>query len=141
MDLVGYDQSVFDAIVDGYRELAAQLGIPQVQAIPLSALGGDNMIAASTAMPWYAGPTLLDHLEQVNGADARSIRHPQCRVPFAGAMGESAEPGFGWFRRHLVRGRVAVGDEVAVLPLGRRSTVARIVTADGDLAQAGDGRR
>ena len=135
MDLVDYDQSVFDAIVAGYRELAAQLGIPQVQAIPLSALKGDNMIAASTAMPWYAGPSLLEHLEsvRVEPASAAAFRLPVQWV-------NRPHQDFRGFAGTIVGGRVAVGDEVAVLPSGRRSTVARIVTMDGDLAGAGDGQ-
>ena len=141
MDLVGYDQSVFDAIVDGYRELAAQLGIPQVQAIPLSALKGDNMIAASQAMPWYAGPTLLDHLEQVNVEQVQvdsASSNAAFRLPVQWVNRPNQD--FRGFAGTVVGGTVAVGDEVAVLPSGRRSTVARIVTADGDLVQAGDGQ-
>ena len=141
MDLVGYDQSVFDAIVDGYRELAAQLGIPQVQAIPLSALKGDNMIAASTAMPWYAGPTLLDHLEQINVEQVQvdsASSNAAFRLPVQWVNRPNQD--FRGFAGTVVGGTVAVGDEVAVLPSGRRSTVARIVTADGDLTQAGDGQ-
>ena len=141
MDLVGYDQSVFDAIVDGYRELAAQLGIPQVQAIPLSALKGDNMIAASTAMPWYAGPTLLDHLEQINVEQVQvdsASSNAAFRLPVQWVNRPNQD--FRGFAGTVVGGTVALGDEVAVLPSGRRSTVARIVTADGDLAQAGDGQ-
>ena len=141
MDLVGYDQSVFDAIVDGYRELAGQLGIPQVQAIPLSALKGDNMIAASTAMPWYAGPTLLDHLEQVNVEQVQvdsASSNAAFRLPVQWVNRPNQD--FRGFAGTVVGGTVAVGDEVAVLPSGRRSTVARIVTADGDLATAVDGQ-
>ena len=141
MDLVGYDQSVFDAIVDGYRELAAQLGIPQVQAIPLSALKGDNMIAASQTMPWYAGPTLLDHLEQINVEQVQvdwASSNAAFRLPVQWVNRPNQD--FRGFAGTVVGGTVALGDEVAVLPSGRRSTVARIVTADGDLAQAGDGQ-
>ena len=141
MDLVGYDQSVFDAIVDGYRELAAQLGIPQVQAIPLSALKGDNMIAASQTMPWYAGPTLLDHLEQVNVEQVQvdsASSNAAFRLPVQWVNRPNQD--FRGFAGTVVGGTVALGDEVAVLPSGRRSTVARIVTADGDLVQAGDGQ-
>ena len=65
MDLVDYDQGVFERIAGEYRELASQLGITEVAAIPLSALRGDNMIARSPAMPWHVGPTLLEHLETV----------------------------------------------------------------------------
>src|SRR3546814_1205074 len=64
MDLVGYDQKVFDDITAGYAELAGQLGIPNVTAIPLSALKGDNMLGKSDATPWYGGPPLLEHLER-----------------------------------------------------------------------------
>ncbi|MFP5341103.1 MAG: GTP-binding protein, partial [Gammaproteobacteria bacterium] len=79
MDLVGYDQGVFDAIVAGYRELAGQLGIPNVTAIPLSALRGDNLLAPSARMPWYRGPQLLAHLETVaveRGGQAAAFRMP-----------------------------------------------------------------
>ena len=136
MDLVDYDQGVFDAIVDGYRELATQLGIPHVQAIPLSALRGDNMIAASTAMPWYVGPSLLEHLETVQVESASSDAAFRLPVQWVNRPNQD----FRGFAGTLVGGGVAVGDEVAVLPSGRRSTVARIVTADGDLANAADGQ-
>ncbi|KFN50212.1 sulfate adenylyltransferase subunit CysN [Arenimonas composti] len=136
MDLVGYDQAVFDGIAEGYRALAAQLGIPQVQAIPLSALKGDNMLERSTAMPWYEGPTLLHHLESVDTArddDGLGLRLPVqwvCRP----------NQNFRGFAGTIVAGQVAPGDEVVVLPSGRRSKIARIVTADGDLARAHRGR-
>ena len=65
MDLVDYDQSVFEEIEAGYRALAAQLGIPHVTAIPLSALKGDNLLQRSPHTPWYQGPTVLEHLESV----------------------------------------------------------------------------
>ena len=141
MDLVDYDQSVFDAIVAAYRELASQLGIAHVQAIPLSALKGDNIIAtsgitASDAMPWYAGPPLLEHLETVQVESASPAAAFRLPVQWVNRPNQD----FRGFAGTVVGGRVAVGDEVAVLPSGRRSTVARIVAADGDLAQAGDGQ-
>src|SRR3546814_16207394 len=74
MDLVDYDQTVFDDLAAGYAELATQLGIPQVTAIPLSALKGDNMLAASAATPWYDGPSLLAHLEAVDVSRAARNR-------------------------------------------------------------------
>jgi bifunctional enzyme CysN/CysC len=136
MDLVDYDQGVFDEIVAGYAALASQLGIESVQAIPLSALKGDNMMAPSAAMPWYAGPSLLEHLETVDverGAGAAAMRLPVqwvCRP----------NQNFRGFAGTLAAGSVAPGDEVVVLPSGRRSTVARIVTADGDLERAHRGQ-
>ncbi|WP_374356109.1 sulfate adenylyltransferase subunit CysN [Thermomonas sp.] len=136
MDLVGYDQGVFDAIAGDYRALAAQLGIDQVECIPLSALRGDNMIGRSPAMPWYAGPALLEHLETVDvgaaevGADFRMPVQWVCRP----------NQDFRGFAGTVVAGAVAPGDEVVVLPGGRRSRVARVVTADGDLTAAGEGQ-
>src|SRR5690606_25039125 len=110
MDLVGYDQAVFDGIAAGYGELAAQLGIPHITAIPLSALKGDNMLARSEATPWYQGPSLLDHLEGVDvsrATDSRGFRLPVqwvCRP----------NHNFRGFAGPVVGGSVAVGDEIAV---------------------------
>ena len=136
MDLVDHDETVFNAIVAGYRELASQLGIEHVQAIPLSALKGDNMIAASTAMPWYAGPSLLEHLETVEVESASPDAAFRLPVQWVNRPNQD----YRGFAGTIVGGRVAVGDEVAVLPSGRRSAVARIVTAEGDLATAVDGQ-
>jgi bifunctional enzyme CysN/CysC len=136
MDLVDYDQGVFDTIVDGYRELAAQLGIADVQAIPLSALKGDNMMARSAAMPWYAGPSLLEHLETVD------VAHDQADLGLRLPVQWVCRPNqnFRGFAGTLAAGSVAPGDEIVVLPSGRRSKVARIVTADGDLPRAHAGQ-
>jgi bifunctional enzyme CysN/CysC len=136
MDLVGYDQGVFDAIVAGYRELAGQLGIPNVTAIPLSALRGDNLLAPSARMPWYRGPQLLAHLETVaveRGGQAAAFRMPVqwvCRPDHA----------FRGFAGTVAAGEVAPGMEVAVLPSGRRTRIARVLTAAGDLERATAGQ-
>jgi len=136
MDLVGYDQGVFDAIVAGYRELAGQLGIPYVTAIPLSALRGDNMLEPSPAMPWYAGPQLLGHLETVEVERARG--GGSFRMPVQWVCRPNHE--FRGFAGTVVAGSVEPGMEVAVLPSGRRSKVARVVTEAGDLARATAGQ-
>ena len=135
MDLVDYDQDVFATICDGYRELAGQLGIPDVTCIPLSALKGDNILGPSTATPWYIGPALLEYLETVqvqrHGSDI-GFRMPVqwvCRP----------DQGFRGFAGTVIAGEVRPGTEIAVLPSGRRSKIARIVTADGDLERAGPG--
>ncbi|SBV36665.1 putative Sulfate adenylyltransferase [uncultured Stenotrophomonas sp.] len=101
MDLVGYEQDVFERIAGEYRALAAQLGIGNVQVIPLSALEGQNLSTRSALMPWYAGPSLLEHLDAVELADhdAASGQRP---AP-AGAMGQPPEPGFPRLRRHPCR--------------------------------------
>jgi len=136
MDLVDYDESVFERIVGEYRDLARQLGIEQVDAIPLSALRGDNMIARSPAMAWYSGPALLEHLETVEVA--RDAGESAFRMPVQWVCRPNQD--FRGFAGTVVAGSVAPGDEVVVLPAGRRSRVARIVTADGDLASATEGR-
>ena len=132
MDLVGYDQAVFEAIVQGYRALAAQLGIGQVQAIPLSALEGDNLLKASPNTPWYTGPALLEHLETVqvdSGEAACGLRLP---VQWVNRPNQD----FRGFAGTIAAGEVAPGDEVVVLPSARRSTVARVLGPDGEVARA-----
>src|SRR5690606_16072810 len=136
MDLVDYRQDVFDAIASGYRDLAAQLGIPHVTCIPLSALKGDNMLGRSAATPWYRGESLLHCLESVEvepGGHGLGFRMPVqwvCRPDHA----------FRGFAGTVVAGELAPGDAIVVLPSGQRSRVARIVTADGDLARAATGQ-
>jgi bifunctional enzyme CysN/CysC len=132
MDLVDHDEAVFARIVDDYRALAAQLGIPQVTCIPLSALNGDNMLSASTRMPWYVGTTLLEHLETVEIDDDR--RDLGLRLPVQWVC--RPDQNFRGFAGTLVSGAAAVGDEIVALPSGRRSRIARIVSGDGDLDAA-----
>jgi bifunctional enzyme CysN/CysC len=136
MDLVDYDEAVFNDIVAGYRELASVLGIANVTCIPLSALKGDNMLERSAATPWYGGETLLEHLENVQVE--RDIHDIGFRMPVQWVCRPDQD--FRGFAGTIVAGSVAPGTEIAVLPSGRRSKVVRIVTADGDLARAGAGQ-
>ncbi|HET6588048.1 MAG TPA: sulfate adenylyltransferase subunit CysN [Oleiagrimonas sp.] len=135
MDLVGYDEDTFRAIEAEYRELAGQMGIGHVTAIPLSALKGDNVSAPSEAMPWYDGPHMLEHLETVE------IGHPASELGFRMPVQWVCRPdqNFRGYAGQVVAGSIAVGDEVVSLPSGARSRVARIVTFDGDLARAQTG--
>src|SRR5690606_7835624 len=136
MDLVGYDEAVFRGIADAYAALAGQLGIPHVQAIPVSALKGDNMLERSAAMPWYQGPTLLAHLETVDvsvAADGRGLRLPVqwvCRP----------NQDFRAFAGSMAGGEVAPGDGVGVLPSGQRTRVERVLGAGAELERAGRGQ-
>jgi bifunctional enzyme CysN/CysC len=136
MDLVDYDQTVFDRIAGAYRLLADQLGIASVQCIPVSALRGDNMLTASPNMPWHAGPTLLQHLEQVDigthplGAGLRLSVQWVCRP----------DQTFRGYAGTVAAGSVMPGQEIVVLPSGRRSRVERIVGPDADLASAAAGQ-
>ena len=133
MDLVGYDQAVFDAIVADYAAFAKTAGIESFTAIPVSGLQGDNITARSTEMHWYGGPALLEHLETVPTAS----REP-ADEPFRMAVQWVSRPdqNFRGFAGRIASGRVRVGDPITVLPSGTRSFVERIVTFDGDLDQA-----
>ena len=136
MDLVDFDQATFDAICDEYRALATQLGIAHVDCLPLSALQGDNMIVRSVNTPWYAGPTLLELLETVpiEGHDTESA----FRMPVQWVCRPNQD--FRGFAGTVVSGQIKPGDAIVVQPSGRRSKVARIVTATGDLAEANPGQ-
>ncbi len=136
MDLVGYDQAVFDAIQADYRALATQLGLASVQAIPMSALEGDNLSTHSARMPWYAGPSLLEHLETVRlpeGDQTIGLRLPVQWV-------NRPHQGFRGFAGTLSAGHARPGDAVVVLPSGRRSRIARVIGPDGDVQQARAGQ-
>jgi len=136
MDLVGYDQGVFDDIAAGYAMLAERLGIEHVQCIPLSALKGDNMLSTSPNTPWYDGPSLLQYLETVEAS--RDHRIVGFRLPVQWVNRPNQD--FRGFAGTVVADAVDVGQEIAVLPSGQRSKIARIVTADGDLPRAVPGQ-
>ncbi len=136
MDLVDYDQAVFERIAGEYRTLAAQLGIANVQAIPLSALEGQNLSTRSALMPWYAGPSLLEHLDTVaiSGHDADS----GLRLPVQWVNRPNQD--FRGFAGTIAAGRVSAGDAVVVLPSARRSTVREVLGPDGPLDAAAAGQ-
>jgi bifunctional enzyme CysN/CysC len=136
LDLVDWSHGVFAGIEREYRAFAARLGIANIVAIPLSALHGDNMTSPSVNTPWYHGPSLLQHLEQVEiatSADTGPLRLPVQWV-------NRPDHTFRGFSGRLLGGRVRPGDAVRVLPSGRQSTVARIVTQGGDLDEAVNGQ-
>ncbi len=126
MDLVGYEQGVFEAIEQDFRRFAAQVELQAVTCIPVSAVAGDNVIARSARMPWYAGPPLLEHLETVPLADA-AVELP-FRMPVQWVNRPNAE--FRGFCGLVASGSVRRGDVLRVLPSGRRSSVARILVGD-----------
>ena len=130
MDLVGYEQGRFDAICAEFRDFAAGIGIDEFTAIPISGLAGDNITALSQRTPWYQGPTLIGHLEAVpvdgGGAEERPFRMPVQWV-------NRPNLDFRGFAGLIASGSVKPGDAVRVLPSGKTSHVARVVTMDGDL--------
>ncbi|MBM3982205.1 MAG: sulfate adenylyltransferase subunit CysN [Planctomycetes bacterium] len=132
MDLVGYSQETFERIKDDYTGFVAKLGLPDITFIPLSALKGDNVAAKSEAMPWYHGPPLLDHLETVHIASDRNLT--DLRFPVQYVLRPNLD--FRGFAGTVASGILRTGDEVMVLPSGKRSRVKSIVTYDGEPAEA-----
>ena len=136
MDLVDYDQAVFDEIVAGYKVLAEQLGIEQVTAIPLSALNGDNLSTRSAATTWYAGPSLLEHLETVELSAQDTGSGLRLPVQWVSRPNQN----FRGFAGTIAAGSVRTGDEVVALPSGRRSRVAQVFVADLEAPSASAGQ-
>jgi bifunctional enzyme CysN/CysC len=132
MDAVGYAQATFDAIVADYRDFARQIGLTDITFIPMSALKGENITSRSTAMPWHAGKSLMEHLESVQVED--EARHLPFRLPVQWVNRPNQD--FRGFTGQIASGQVAVGDRIRTLPSGKEARVDRIVTHDGDLEQA-----
>jgi bifunctional enzyme CysN/CysC len=137
MDLVDFDEGVFNAIVDDFGDFAARLEMPDVTFIPISALLGDNVVQRSDSMPWYQGPPLLYHLEHVHIASDRNLI--DVRFPVQWVIRPRSKPHAPDYRAYagqLAGGVLRPGDDVVVLPGGQRSTVAAIDSFDGPLQEA-----
>jgi bifunctional enzyme CysN/CysC len=130
MDLVGYDQATYDAIVADYATFADSIGIAVFTPIPISGFKGDNVTASSPNTPWYVGPSLIELLETVE-LDADADRARSFRMPVQWVNRPNLD--FRGFAGTIAAGAVAPGDAIRVLPSGKTSTIARIVTFDGDL--------
>jgi bifunctional enzyme CysN/CysC len=137
MDLVDFDEAVFHQIVADYQDFAAQIGLTDITAIPLSALRGDNVAAGGGRMTWHAGPTLIEALETAPIDAARLARGP-LRMPVQWV--NRPDPSFRGFSGQIASGVVRPGDGVRVLPSGRETRIARVVTQDGDLDVAAAGQ-
>ena len=142
MDLVDYSQSRFDEIVADYTEFAKSIGIEGFTALPISGFKGDNITTLSANTPWYAGPqyygkTLIEHLEEVEVRTSEDAAKP-LRMPVQWVNRPNLD--FRGFSGLIATGSVKPGDAVRVLPSGKTSTVARIVTFDGDLDEASAGQ-
>jgi sulfate adenylyltransferase large subunit len=132
MDLVGYSEDVFRRIVDHFTAYLHDIGITQVQFIPISALEGDNVVHRTTHMPWYDGPTLLEHLE------ALPIAGQNEASPFRFPVQYVIRPdlNFRGYGGQVASGLIRPGDTVLALPSGRTATVRSITTFEGDLSEA-----
>jgi bifunctional enzyme CysN/CysC len=132
LDLVDYSQDVFDSIEADYRAFAAEIGLTDITCIPLSALRGDNITEPSARTPWYAGPTLIGHLESIEIDDEQHAGPFRLPVQWV----NRPDLDFRGFSGQIVGGSIRPGDPVRVVPSDRESKVERIVTKDGDFAEA-----
>ena len=136
MDLVDFDQAVFERIAADYRALAQRLGIASIACIPLSALEGDNLSTRSARTPWYTGPALLEHLESVQ-VDAHDTG-AGLRLPVQWV--NRPHQNFRGYAGTIAAGEVKPGDEVVVLPSARRSRIGQVLGPDGEVATAHAGQ-
>jgi bifunctional enzyme CysN/CysC len=136
MDLVDYEEEVFDAIVEEFDTFAARLEMPDVTFIPISALLGDNVVDRSQSMPWYEGPPLLYHLEHVHIASDRNLIDVRFPVQWVIRPPASSLADYRAYAGQVAGGVMRPGDEVVVLPGGQRSTIAGIDTFDGPIEEA-----
>jgi bifunctional enzyme CysN/CysC len=133
MDLAGFNQSVFEGIVEDFEQFAARLDVPDVTFIPISALLGDNVVERSQEMPWYQGPPLLYHLEHVHIASDRNLIDVRFPVQWVIRQRNSD---YRAYAGQVAGGILRPGDEVVVLPSGQHSTIAAIDTFDGPVDEA-----
>ncbi|HYV16993.1 MAG TPA: GTP-binding protein [Conexibacter sp.] len=137
MDLVDYDESVFDAIVADFRGWSEGLEFTEATFIPISALKGDNVVERSEPMDWYAGPTLLDHLETVPIAADRNLDDWRFPVQWVvRPQNDDAHHDYRGYAGQIASGVLKPGEEVVVLPSGRTTRLAGIDTMDGSLQEA-----
>ncbi len=136
MDLVDYDEATYDRILADYREFTAEFGFDSIQAIPVSALAGDNIVTNSDLTPWYDGPPLMEYLDTVE------IHSDEAEKAFRMPVQWVNRPNldFRGFAGQVISGTIKSGDKVRALPSGRSSTVSRIVTMNGDLEEAVEGQ-
>ena len=136
MDLVDYSENIFNEIVEDFKAFAAQLDIPKLHAIPVSALVGDNVVDGSRFMHWYEGPSLLGYLEGVD------VEAEETSLPFRMPVQWVNRPDldFRGYAGRIAGGIIRTGDDIRVLPSGKQSKIARIVTMDSDLDEAVSGQ-
>jgi sulfate adenylyltransferase subunit 1 len=139
MDLIGYDEAIFDGIVTDFAAAASTLGVDHFTPIPVAALVGDNIVSRSTSMAWYEGPALLEFLETVEPHEGPSL---PARFPVQVVIRPRTptHPDYRGYAGRVEAGVLRRGDKVQILPSGRVSAVAGIDTPDGELDEAATGR-
>jgi bifunctional enzyme CysN/CysC len=136
MDLVDYSQDVFEQIRDEFTAFATKLEIPDLTVVPISALLGDNIVTRSENMPWYDGPSLLHHLENVHVASDRNLVDARFPVQYVVRPQSTALHDYRGYAGTVAGGVMKPGDEVMVLPSGFTTRIEAIDTADGPVAEA-----
>ena len=136
MDLVDWEEDVFNSICEEFSEFAAKLDIPDLTFIPISALNGDNVTTHSDHMPWYGGPTLLYHLEHLYIASDRNLIDPRFPVQYVIRPMSNEHHDYRGYAGQVSGGTFRPGDEVMVLPSGMTTTIAGIDSFDGPISEA-----
>ncbi|OII69367.1 sulfate adenylyltransferase subunit 1 [Streptomyces sp. CC77] len=126
MDLVGYAEETFAAVADEFTAYATELGVPEVTAIPISALKGDNVVEPSRHMDWYGGPTILEHLESVPVGHEQPGCPARFPVQYIIRPQTPEHPDYRGYAGQMAAGSFSVGQEVVVLPSGRTTTITGI---------------
>lgn len=126
MDLVDYAEPVFAAIAEEFTAYALELGVPEVTAIPISALAGDNVVEPSANMDWYGGPTVLEHLETVPVTHDLSHCHARLPVQYVIRPQTAEHPDYRGYAGQIAAGSFHVGEQITVLPSGRSTKIAGI---------------
>ncbi|WP_166365023.1 sulfate adenylyltransferase subunit CysN [Pseudomonas akapageensis] len=133
LDMVGYSREVFEQIERDYRAFAAQLGLQNIVCIPMSALAGDNVIEPSANTPWYQGPTLMQYLESVE-VEGEALAQAPFRMPVQWVNRPNLH--FRGYAGSVVAGSIRCGERIRVLPSGKESRIASIITPAGEQDQA-----
>ena len=136
MDLVGYDQDVFEAIKAEFRAFAMKLDVHDLAFVPISALHGDNVVHRSANTPWYEGSSLLHHLEEVHIASDRNLIDARFPVQYVIRPRDDSLHDYRGYAGQVAGGVLKPGDEVVVLPSGFTTTIESVETADGPVAEA-----
>lgn len=136
MDLVDYDETVYDRIQAEFTSFATKLNIPDLEVIPISALQGDNVVTRSENMPWYSGPTLMHHLEHVHVASDRDLIDARFPVQYVIRPKSDEFHDYRGYAGQIAGGILKPGDEVVVLPSGMTSKISRIDLFDKEIAEA-----
>jgi bifunctional enzyme CysN/CysC len=138
LDLLAYDESVFRTIEAEFLSFAQAISLTNVVCVPVSALHGDNVVTKSDRTPWYTGPSVLDHLETIEVRSSGPSDDGPFRLPVQWVIRPDSH--FRGYSGRVMAGSIAVNDRVRIAPSGKESTVARIVTFDGDLPLAVKGQ-